>query len=123
MGEEKIVKFQDLNAWREGHSLVLKIYKVTERFPKKEQFILTSQVLRAAISVTSNIAEGFGRYSPKEKIQFYYTGQASLVELQNQLIIAKDVGYISKNSFDSLLQQTEIVHKLITGLIKSIRMK
>lgn len=83
--EIKIKNFTELNAWKEGHELVLMIYKVTKEFPRKETFVLTSQILRAVISVTSNIAEGFGRHNLKEKIQFYFMAEASLAEVQNQL--------------------------------------
>jgi four helix bundle protein len=97
------------------------VYEVVDRFPNKEKFVLSSQILRAAISITSNIAEGFGRFNGKEKVQFYYIGQASLVEVQNQLIIAKDLGYITPKSYDKLIEQSIFVHKLITGLIKSVK--
>jgi len=119
----KIKTFTDLTSWQKAHSLVLDIYKIVEDFPAKEKFVLSSQILRAAISITSNIAEGFGRRGSKEKIQFYYVAQASLVEVQNQLIIAKDVGYLKKFKFDGLWQQTIVIHKLIGGLIRSIKSK
>jgi four helix bundle protein len=80
----KIKDFKDLNTWREAHKLVLMIYGATKTFPREEIFSLTSQVRRAAISITSNIAEGFGRQGYKEKIQFYYFAQGSLIELKNQ---------------------------------------
>lgn len=120
---EKIRNFTDLNAWKEGHKLVLIIYRLVEKFPKKEQFVLSSQLIRAVISVTNNIAEGFGRYGIKEKIQFYYMAQASLVEVQNQLLIAKDIGYIKASEFRKVWEQSIIVHKLISGLIKSLKSK
>ena len=69
---EKIRNFTDLNAWKESHKLVLEIYRITKNFPREEIFGLTSQMRRAAVSVTSNIAEGFGRYSGKEQVQFFY---------------------------------------------------
>ena len=119
--ENKIQTFRDLNTWKEGHKLVLQIYKITKNFPKKETFALTDQILRAVVSITSNIAEGFGRRGMKEKIQFYYLAQSSLTEVQNQLIIARDVGYIDEKLFDELWIQTITVHKLLTGLIKSLR--
>ena len=117
----KIKSFTDLQAWREGHKLVLIIYRITEEFPKKETYILSSQMQRCAISITSNIAEGFSRQSKKEKIQFYYTAKGSLTELQNQLLIAKDIGYITKGKFQEIARQTIKVSKLIVGLIKSLR--
>ncbi len=73
---------------------------------------------RAAVSVTSNIAEGFSRQSLKEKIQFYFMSKGSNVELQNQLLIAKDVGYLNKKDFDEVAKQSVIANKLINGLIK-----
>lgn len=116
-----IKNFTDLNTWQEGHKLVLQIYEITKTFPKSETYALIDQLLRAVVSITSNIAEGFGRQGIKEKIQFYYLAQSSLAEVQNQLIISKDVGYINGEIFDNLWDQTIIVHKMLTGLIKSLR--
>lgn len=114
----KIRSFTDLDAWREGHKLVLMIYETTKRFPKEEQFSLTNQLRRAVVSVTSNIAEGFSRSSYKEKIQFYATALGSLTETQNQLLVARDVGYLSNEEFAKIAQQTVTVHKITNGLIK-----
>ncbi len=119
--ENKIKTFTDLNTWREAHKLVLQIYDISKTFPKTETYALVDQILRAVVSITSNIAEGFGRKGIKEKIQFYYMAQASLTEVQNHLIIAKDVDYISEKIFDDLWTQTIVIHKMITGLIKSLR--
>src|SRR3989344_1432910 len=107
----KIKDFTDLLAWREGHTLVLLIYKLTKGFPREEAFGLVSQMRRAAGSITSNIAEGFGRHGYKEKVQFYYLAQGSLIELKNQILIAKDVGYISKDECAMLVSQLETSHK------------
>lgn len=70
--KQKIESFRDLNAWREGHKLVLAIYKITKTFPKDELYGLVSQMRRCAVSIASNIAEGFSRQSYKEKVQLYY---------------------------------------------------
>ena len=117
----KIKSFTDLNCWKEGHKLVMNIYKITKSFPKDEQFGLINQIRRAVISITSNIAEGFSRQSRKEKLQFYYTAKGSLTELQNHLLIARDVKYLGKDGFDVLAEQTVQVSKLLNGLIKSIK--
>ena len=117
----KIIHFYDLNVWKEGHKLVLLAYKFVNEFPNKEKFILSPQILRAAISITSNIAEGFGRRGEKEKVQFYFVARASLIEFQNQLIIARDVGYLSKKVFNEIWEQSVVVHKMQNALIKSIR--
>lgn len=118
---KKIVSFTDLKTWQEGHKLVLMMYKVTDKFPKKETYALVDQMRRCVVSITSNIAEGFSRQSKKEKIRFYFTAKGSLVELQNQLLIARDVGYLESKDFNKISKQTILAHKLINGLIKSSR--
>lgn len=118
MGDEKITSFTKLDAWREGHKFVLAIYNETKMFPKDEQFGLTSQIRRAAVSITSNIAEGFSRKSWKEKLQFYSMALGSLTEVQNQLLVARDIAYISQEKFYACAEQSVRVSKLINGLIK-----
>ena len=115
--QKPIRDFTDLLAWQEGHKLVLDIYRLTKKFPKEEIFGLVSQMRRAAVSVTSNIAEGFGRQGYKEKIQFFYVAQGSLIELKNQLLIARDIGYISIVDFTKISEQADQTHKLLQGLI------
>jgi len=112
----KIRSFTDLYAWQEGHKLVLMIYEITDKFPNKEIFGLVSQMRRCAVSITSNIAEGFSRATAKDKCQFYSIAHGSLTELQNQLIISRDVKYLDKENFTKIANQTIVVHKLITGL-------
>jgi four helix bundle protein len=113
----KIRDFTDLFVWQEGHNLVILVYKFLKQFPKKEMYSLTDQMKRAVTSVTSNIAEGFGRQGYKEKIQFYYLAQGSLIELKNQFLIARDVGYLSSKSYEILLQQANKTHQLLQGLL------
>lgn len=115
----KITNFTDLIAWKEGHKLVLEIYSIIKALPSKETFILSSQMQRCAISITSNIAEGFSRKGKKEKIQFYCISLESVTELQNQLIIALDLKYINTEKFKQLNDQAILIHKLLNGLIKS----
>lgn len=115
----KIKDFTDLIAWQEGHKLVIHIYKITLTFPKEEIYGLTSQIRRAVVSITSNISEGFGRKTYKEKVQYYYQAQGSLTEVKNQLHIAKDVGYITDSDFLALYSQANDVHKILQGLISS----
>ena len=121
MEKEKIKNFIDLRTWQEAHKLVLMIYDSTKNFPKEEIYGLTSQIRRAAVSVTSNIAEGFSRFSYKEKIQFYYIANSSVTESQNQLIIAKDLGYLKQEEFNKIYNQSIDVHKLLNSIIKSSR--
>ncbi len=118
MNTTKISSFTQLDAWKEGHKLVLMIYKIVKLFPKRETFALVNQMCRSSVSITSNIAEGFSRQSYKEKVQFYFMAQGSLTELQNQMLVARDVGYISKEKFSVIANQSVIAHKIISGLIK-----
>ena len=119
----KIKDFSDLEVWKQGHKLVIYIYKITSTFPKSEVFGLTDQMRRCAVSITSNIAEGFSRYSFKEKLQFFRISAGSITELQNQLIIAKDVGYINISKFQALYEQTIVVLKILNGLIRNTKTK
>ena len=121
--ENKIRSFTDLNVWKEAHKLVIMIYKATKQFPKDELFGLTNQIRRAVVSITSNIAEGFSRNTFKDKTQFYSIALGSLTETQNQLLVARDVGYIDNNLFKEIGNQTVVVSKLCNGLLKSNRSK
>lgn len=119
--DNKIKSFTDLNAWKEGHKLVLMIYKITENFPDIEKFGLVSQMRRCTVSITSNIAEGFSRKNSKEKIQFYFISLGSITELQNQLLISRDLKFIKEKDFQESGKQTTTVQKIINGLIKFIK--
>lgn len=115
--------FADLNTWKEAHTLVLSIYRLTKRFPSDEQFGLSSQMRRAAVSITSNIAEGFSRATIADKTHFYTMAHGSLTEIQNQLLIARDVHYIDAQPFEKTDRQALQVHKLLSALIKATRQR
>ena len=117
----KIKDFTDLETWRKAHELALIIYKATQNFPKSETFALSSQIQRAAVSITSNIAEGFGRQTIKEKVQFYYQAHGSLTEVKNQIILAKDLKYVSNEEFDKIMTALITSHKLLQGLLKKTK--
>lgn len=117
----KIKSFTDLDAWKEGHNLVLMVYRVTKGFPKDEAFGLINQLRRCVVSITSNIAEGFSRQSYKEKVQFYAISLGSNTELQNQILISRDVGYITQGQFRQIADQSVKVNKILNGLIKKTR--
>lgn len=114
----KITKFSDLDAWQEAHELVSLVYEVTNSFPKTEVFGLTSQLRRAAVSVTANIAEGFSRFHYKDRLRFYYDARGSLSEVQSELLDSQKVGLITKAVLDKIWPQTERVHLLLGGLIR-----
>lgn len=117
----KIQHFTDLVAWQKAHELVLAIYKETKNFPADERFGLTSQIRRSAASITANLAEGFGRQGKQDKIQFYVIARGSDTELQDQLLTIKDLEYIPTTTCDSLMNMAVTVHKLVNGLIRSMR--
>lgn len=118
MNNGKINTFTDLIVWQEGHKLAVLIYQTTRKFPKEETYSLSDQMRRASVSVTSNIAEGFGRQGYKEKIQFYYIAHGSLTEIENQLFIARDVGYLNDTDFKKIMDQADKTHALLLGFIK-----
>lgn len=117
----KIKSFTDLQVWRDGHNFVLELYKITQKFPQNEQFGLVNQIRRAGVSFTSNIAEGFSRSSYKEKAQFYSISLGSLTEVQSQLLIGRDLGFVAKDEFDRLAEQSISLSKMTNGLIKKTK--
>ncbi len=117
----KINNFTDLKVWQEAHKLALIIYQITKDFPADEKFGLISQIRRAVVSITSNIAEGFSRISSKEKLQFYNISRGSLTEVENQLLLAKDLKYVTDVQFTEVYKQLIFVHKLLNSFLKSTR--
>ncbi len=117
----KIESFTDLNAWKEAHKLVIMVYFSTKAWPKDEDYGLRSQIRRAAVAISSNIAEGFSRETKADKNHFYVMAKGSTTEVQNQLLIAKDIHYTEAKEFSKLATQSVTVNKLITGLLKSLK--
>ncbi|MBU6231110.1 four helix bundle protein [Patescibacteria group bacterium] len=112
-----IVKFTDLQAWQVSHRLVMGVYDLTRKFPKEELFGLAGQMRRSAVSITSNIAEGFGRRTYKDKAHFYYQARGSMSELENQLILSRDISYISEKDYNEASDRISSAHRLLQGLI------
>lgn len=121
MEKEKntIRHFTDLHAWKEAHLLTLIVYQFTKNFPQEEKFGLAAQMRRAAVSVESNLAEGFGRNTQNDKRQFYTIARGSLLELEAQTRIALNLEYIHEVEYTNALKQIDLVGRLITGLLKS----
>ena len=109
--------FRDLIAWQKAKDLALEIYACTAEFPKTEMYGLASQMRRAAVSVPSNIAEGKGRYSNKELVQFLLRARGSLLELETQLEIAYDLGYIDQFTSKRLEAKTAELGRILNDLI------
>ncbi len=114
-----IFSFEKLIACQKGRELVLLIYKTTKQFPKEEVFGLTSQMRRCSISIASNLAEGSGRQSLKEKARFSEIAYSSSLELLNQVILSNDFEYINEIDYLSLREKIAEVNMLIDGLYKS----
>lgn len=117
----KIQSFTDLIAWQQGHALVLMLYSSTKLFPRDEDFALKHQIRKAAVSITSNIAEGFSRQSVRDKANFYTIALGSVTEIQNQILISRDVGYLTAERFDQLSKQSVSVCKILHGLITATK--
>jgi len=112
--------FRDLFIWQKAMSVVTKTYEFTQNFPKEELFGLTSQIRRSAISIPSNIAEGFGRESNKEFSRFLNIGFSSLFEFQTQIEIAKNIHYLNENDFKTLYDDTRELEAMIVSFSKKI---
>jgi four helix bundle protein len=114
-----IERFEQLEVWQVAHRLVLDVYKATGELPKDQRFGLIAQMQRAGVSVPANIAEGFKRRTPADKVRFYNIAQGSLEELRYYFILCRDLGY--KIDYELLTGQAERVGRMLTGLIKSVR--
>ena len=108
--------FQKLKVWQESKHLVVDVYHLLDRFPKFENYALCDQIRRAIVSVPSNIAEGSGRVSLKEKIHFLEIAYGSLMETFNQLLIAIDLTYVTEESVEAIKSEIDNVAKMINGL-------
>jgi len=114
---------KQLDAWTTAVELAQLVYKTTDEFPAREQFGLTNQARRAAISIPSNIAEGAARQTKKEFIQFLYIAKGSLSELDTQLELARRLEYLGQKKFESLVEMLERVDRMLSGLIRHLRTK
>lgn len=123
MNKVKIKSFQDLEIWQLSQKLVLEIYSLTDKLPKKEEFRLTSQLMRAAISIPANISEGVGRFSTKEFIRYLLITRGSLEEHRYYIILTKDLLYIDPTTYEMLNDSITILGKKINSLITSLKSK
>ncbi len=113
----RIGKFEDIIAWQKGKEITLDIYSV---FKNCRDYSFRDQIQRASVSVMNNIAEGFERQSNKELRQFLYIAKGSCGEIRSMLYLALDLGYVSKNKYDKLCEQTTQISKILAGFIKTL---
>jgi four helix bundle protein len=117
-----VKSYKELLIWQKGISIVLKVYKLTKNFPNDEIYALTSQLKRASVSIPSNIAEGFGRQTDKSFNHFLNISRGSLNEIETQLIIAKELGFIQdENLYNELLLIIEEESKMINAFAKNLK--
>ncbi len=110
-----------LDVWQLSMDLVTEVYRLTEKFPAAEQYGLTAQLRRAAVSIASNIAEGAARSTKREFANFLHIAQGSMSELDTQIEIALRLGYVTANALPQVLEHMQRIDKMLTGLIKSLR--
>jgi four helix bundle protein len=113
--------FRELEVWQKAHGLVLEIYRLTDKFPDRERFGIVSQIRRCAASVPANIAEGFGRRTTKELLQFLVTANGSLEETRYFLILSSDLGYLPREKFDELDKGCTSVAQMIAAMSRSLK--
>ena len=118
--DEKIKSFKDLKIWQRGMEIVKDVYELTRQFPKEETYGLMSQMRRCAVLMPSNVAEGFKRYHNKEYKQFLYITLGSSAELETQLIISKNLSYITSVQLDPVIEKLDVLGRMITSLMRKL---
>ncbi|HEV3279222.1 MAG TPA: four helix bundle protein [Terriglobia bacterium] len=113
--------YEELDVWQKAVALATQLYRATETFPSAERFGLTSQTRRSAVSIPANIAEGWGRGSTKEYIQFLCVARGSLMELETHLMISQGLGYMSKHDYGECRAATQQIGRVLNGLIGALR--
>ncbi|MBE0426520.1 MAG: four helix bundle protein [Nitrospirae bacterium] len=114
---------EELNVFTKIHAMVLKVYKITKQIPSEERFGLISQIRRAAVSIPSNLLEGANRLNSKEYRQFVGISRGSAAELKYQLLLSKDLGYLSEDIFNSINEEIKDISRMLYGLAKSLEKK
>ncbi|MCX5885084.1 MAG: four helix bundle protein [Proteobacteria bacterium] len=113
--------YKELEVWQKSVNLAIETYRMAKKFPNEERFGLIAQIQRATTSVPANIAEGWGRGSTKEYIQFLLIARGSLMELETHLIIAHQLDYLSKDELEQLQKEIENIGKMLNRLIQTLR--
>ncbi|HOP19266.1 MAG TPA: four helix bundle protein [Parvularculaceae bacterium] len=111
---------KELRVWQLAMQLAKDVYKLTEQFPKKEEFRMTSQIVRAAVSIPANIAEGNARGTRRDYANFVSIARGSAAELETLLLLAKDIGLASEEAFHTVLEQTGEIGRMLNGLRRSL---
>ena len=115
--------YKELKVWQKSYQLCLEVYRITKGFPREERYGLTSQTRRAAVSVPSNIAEGYGRKTTPEYIRSLYLAYGSNCELETQILLSGDLGYMKAKEMEKLQEDIGEVERMLKALIKSLKEK
>ena len=115
--------YKDLKVWQKSYSLCLHIYRISRRFPKEERYGLTSQIRRSAVSIPSNIAEGYGRKTTADYLKSLYISYGSVCELETQILLSGDLDYVDQEKLKVLKDDTSEVERMLKALIKSLENK
>lgn len=113
--------FRKLNVWEKAHELTLEIYRITSKFPSEEKYGLTNQIRRASVSIPTNIAEGCGRDSEGELLRFMRIAMGSSSELEYELLLAHELGYLSNDEFKLVKEDLVIVRKMLNAFIQKLK--
>ncbi len=120
MAQRKIKTYRDLQVWQKSMTLVTETYKISKGFPKDEVYGLTSQMRRSAISIPSNMAEGYGRNSTNDYLRFLRIATGSLYELQTQIEISMNLYYLNRDEFDKLSELSREIERMLSSLIRKL---
>jgi four helix bundle protein len=123
VSSEILKNYKELNVWQKSYELCLKIYQITAKFPNEERYGLTSQIRRSAVSIPSNIAEGCGRKTTLDYIRMHYISYGSVCELETQILLTGDLGFIDKGELDTAKKDIAEIEKMLKALIKSLKNK
>jgi four helix bundle protein len=115
--------FKELSVWQKAYQLCVEVYRLTRKLPKEEIYNLTSQIRRAAVSVPSNIAEGYGRRTGPDYIRSLYIAYGSVCELETQIMLSGDLGYSAKSELEKTLSGVAEVERMLKALIRSLEKK
>jgi four helix bundle protein len=120
---EMLQNYKDLNVWQKSYELCLKTYRITAEFPNGERYGLTSQIRRSTVSIPSNIAEGYGRRTTVDYIRMLYISYGSVCELETQILLAGDLGYIEKGALGTARKDIAEIERMLKALIRSLENK
>ena len=118
-----IKNYQDLDVWKKSMDLAVILYSLSREFPAEERFGLPHQIQKSAVSIPSNIAEGWGRNSTKDYIRFLGIARGSLYELETQILIANRIGYLNEKTVEKILSESNTISKMLMSLIRSLERK